>query len=107
LIQTLCILIALDITSGLILARSTGSISSDASFRGMGKKAMMLVLVGAAHQFNATQSLGFNAGVAVAGFFSTTEFISIIENAGRLGVRVPKVLIDAIAKLGQGADGKG
>jgi len=110
LIQTLVVLILLDFASGLLYAWGTGTVSSDASYKGMTKKAMMLLLVGAASTYNATQSLGFDAAAAVAGFFCATEFISITENAGRLGVPLPKVLTAAIAKLRDqmegGPDGK-
>lgn len=99
--KTLLYLIAIDIVSGFIAAASDGKVSSDASYKGMGKKAMMLLLVGAAGVYNATQPLGFDARVIVAGFFSTTEFISILENAGRVGLPLPKALIDAVAKLNQ------
>jgi toxin secretion/phage lysis holin len=99
LIQTLVVLIFLDFASGLLYAWGTGTVSSDASFRGMAKKSMMLLLVGAAHVYNATQPLGFDAAAAVAGFFCATEFISITENAGRLGVPLPKILTAAIHKL--------
>lgn len=105
-LQTLLILILLDLASGLLYAWSTGAVSSDASYRGMAKKAMMLLLVGAAHAYNATQPLGFDAAAAVAGFFCATELISITENAGRLGVPLPRVLARAIEKLkGQMTDG--
>lgn len=99
LVYTLLGLMLFDIVSGLILAGSKGATSSDASWEGMRKKAMMLIMVGAAHTFNAGHSLGFDAGTAVAGFFCTTEFISITENAGRLGLPLPRILIAAIAKL--------
>lgn len=99
LVQTLVVLILLDFVSGIILAWSTGTVSSDASYRGMGKKAMMLVLVGSAHTFNATSPLGFDAASAVAGFFCATELISIVENGGRLGLPIPPVLMQAIEKL--------
>ena len=102
LVQTLVVLILLDFASGLLYAWSTGAVSSDASYRGMAKKAMMLLLTGAASAYNATQPLGFDAGTAVAGFFCTTELISIVENAGRLGLPIPKPLMDALAKLGGG-----
>lgn len=106
LLQTLFILILLDFASGLLYAWSAGAVSSDASYRGMAKKAMMLLLVGAAHAYNATQPLGFDAAAAVAGFFCATELISITENAGRLGVPLPRVLARAIEKLkGQMTDG--
>lgn len=99
LVQTLCILILLDLLSGFLMAWVNKTVSSDASYRGMVKKAMMLILVGAAHTFNATQSLGFDAASAVAGFFCATEFISIVENGGRLGLPIPPVLLAAIEKL--------
>ena len=99
LLQTLLILILLDFASGLLCAWSDGEVSSDASYRGMAKKAMMLLLVGAASTYNATQPLGFDAAAAVAGFFCATELISITENAGRLGVPLPRVLTRAIKKL--------
>ena len=99
LIQTLAVLILFDFASGLLYAWGAGTVSSDASYKGMGKKAMMLLLVGAANAYNATQPLGLDAGAAVAGFFCATELISITENAGRLGVPLPKVLTAAIAKL--------
>ena len=99
LVQTLLILMILDFASGLLHAANSGKVSSDASWNGMRKKAMALVLVGAAHTFNATYSLGFDAGSAVAGFFCATEFISITENAGKLGLPLPKILVAAIEKL--------
>ena len=100
-INTLVVLILLDFASGFLLAWSTGAVSSDASYRGMAKKAMMLLLVGAATVYNATQPLGFDSSVAVAGFFCTTELISIVENAGRIGLPIPRPLMDAIHKLNQ------
>jgi toxin secretion/phage lysis holin len=109
LIQTLAVLMALDFASGFLHAFGSSTVSSDASFRGMAKKAMMLVLVGAASAYNATQPLGFDAAAAVAAFFCTTEFISIVENAGRLGVPIPRPLMDALSKLNGaiGVDKKG
>lgn len=98
-VHTLAWMMFLDVVSGLILAGVKRNISSEASFRGMAKKAMMLVLVGAAHVYNATRPLGFDAASAVAGFFATTEFISILENAGQLGMPIPKPLIDVVEKL--------
>jgi len=99
LVQTLCVLVVLDFMSGVLLAITLGELSSDASFRGMARKSMQFILVGAAHVYNATQPLGFDAGAAIAGFFCATELISITENAGRLGVPMPKILTRAIARL--------
>lgn len=97
--QTLCILIALDFSTGILIAWSMKTICSDISFRGISKKATMLLLVGATASYNATQPLGFDAASAVAGFFCTTEFISILENASKLGVPLPTVIRLALAKI--------
>ena len=104
LIRTLIVLIGLDLISGLIYAWTSGKISSDASMRGMAKKALMLILVGAAHVYNGAQSLGFDAASLVAGFFCTTEFISIVENCGRVGIPIPKPIKVAIEKLNKQLD---
>ena len=99
LIRTLVVLIVLDIISGLAVAYVKQEVQSDSSRKGMIKKALMLVLVGAAHTFNATQPLGFDAASGVAGFFALTELISIIENCANVGVPIPPVLTRALATI--------
>lgn len=98
LVQALIVLLGLDILSGILFAIATGTLSSSKSFRGMAKRAMMLVLVGAAQTYNATRPLGFDAPTAVAGFFCVTVFISILETAGRIGVPIGP-LTDVLQKL--------
>lgn len=100
-VQTLVVLILLDFASGFICAWSTKSISSDASYRGMGKKAMMLILVGASHFYGRANDFGFDMSALVAGFFCATEFISISENAARIGLPIPRPMREVIAKLNE------
>lgn len=93
-------LMALDLVSGLMAAYNEGRISSDASFRGMMKKAMVLVVVLAC--MIAGKVGGFDLPVPayglVAGAFCVTEFISILENAVRMGIGLPLGLDDLLAR---------
>lgn len=100
-VWTLVALILLDFASGFLVAWATKSVSSDASYRGMAKKAMMLILVGASHFYARANEFGFDLSALVAGFFCMTEFISITENAARIGLPIPRPLREVIAKLNQ------
>lgn len=104
--QLLVLLIVLDIVSGILCAGISGKINSDASFKGMMKKTLILLLVVMAHVIDphAGELLGFaqiqiSFGNMVAAFFCTTEFVSITENAANAGVPIPKVFRDALEKV--------
>ncbi len=98
LLQALIVLMAVDIATGFLAGFVTRQLNSDVSFRGMAKKTIVLLIV-------ATATLvGNSSGVevlddAVIGFFLAHEGLSVIENAARAGVPVPKILRDALAKL--------
>lgn len=102
-----------------------GGVSSRAAFKGLLKKALILLVVLLAALLDKAVALG--AGVqfeAVAGFtclwFIASEGFSIVENAAAMGVPIPKILLQALeivkAKGGEdrkpegeillGADGK-
>ncbi|RJQ04812.1 MAG: holin [Bacillota bacterium] len=101
LVQILILMMLGDVVSGLLAGYVTRSLSSEVSFRGAGKKAMMLLLVGVAYLLNAAAAPEL-AGIlpsAVAGFLIAHEGLSIVENATRAGVPVPKALRDALAKV--------
>lgn len=101
LVIALVVLQALDILSGLLAAWGDGSVSSDASRKGMTKKAQMWVLVGAVHTVCQVGLVPFDAGPHVAGLFCLVEVISIIENADRSGVKLPGFIATALANARQ------
>ena len=79
----------------------TGGLSSSAAFRGILKKALILLVVLLAALLDKAVSMG--AGVsfeAVTGatclWFIASEGFSILENAASMGVPVPKVLMQAL-----------
>ena len=97
LIGILLILMLIDIVTGIIAAFIAKTISSSASWSGMGKKVITLLAVamGAVIEPYA----GIPLGGAISLFYIVTEGISITENMDRAGVPVPPPLRDALAKF--------
>ena len=101
-VQVLIILQALDVISGVIVAASRRELNSDASFKGILKKMMTLVVVlmAAVAQPALPEPVNTLPLVPViAGFFAAHEGLSILENAAMLGVPMPPLLTDALKKL--------
>ncbi len=98
LVQILVLLMVVDICVGLISAGIRGEISSDAAWKGMGKKTVSLILVAVCYLLTGhwSQYLGFHLGAFATGFYCLHELISIIENAHDCGVPVPPPLIRII-----------
>lgn len=94
----LFILSVIDVLSGIAAAIVTKKLSSDVSYKGMTRKAVMWMIVGVAAAV--TQ---FSPDIPVlkltAGFYCFMEGISIFENAGRAGVPIPEFLKQSLSKL--------
>lgn len=102
----LSIFILIDYITGLIVAgifhkskkSEDGSLSSKAGWKGICKKVITLILVGVANLIDVqlgTQVL--RDGVCAT--FIVNEGLSIIENAGLMGIPIPKFLKDSITLL--------
>ena len=92
-IKVLIAFTVIDYISGVCRAGAEGKISSAVGFKGIARKIIMFFLVGIAHiidkhMLNDNQALK----VAVCLFYIGNEGISIIENADKLGVPIPKIL---------------
>ena len=103
---TLLIFMGIDYISGLFVAgvfkkspkSKSGALNSKISFKGLCKKAMMLLIVVMAHRFD--MELGFNyLRDAVCVAFIINEGISIVENGGLMGVKMPEAIKKAIDLL--------
>ena len=100
---TLVICMAVDYTSGLIVAgvfkrspkSETGALESRAGFKGLCRKCMVLLFVLIAYRLDLTFGPEYIRDAVVIGFISN-ELISIVENAGVMGIPVPKKLRQAI-----------
>lgn len=99
----LCVFLLIDYISGIIVAvvfknstkTETGKLNSSVSFKGLCKKFFVIVLVGVAHFLDIALGTNFIRGGVVVAFISN-ETISIIENAGLMGIPIPNVLRKAI-----------
>lgn len=91
-VRALLVLMLADVLTGLIAAGIAGDISSAASRRGLGRKAVTLIVVLVVGWLSANlgDHLGasFPGGQAVAASCCLTELISMLENARRAGMQL-------------------
>ncbi len=114
-LTTLLIFMGIDYISGLIVAgvfhkspkTETGSLESRAGFKGLIRKVTILLLVLVGYRLDiAVGSSYIKDAVCIA--FIVNEVISIVENAGLMGLPVPAALIkavDILKKKGATEDG--
>jgi len=102
-LTTLLIFMAIDYLLGLIVAAvfhksnksESGGLDSRAGLKGLLKKGMVLLIVLVAARLDIMIGSNFiKDGVVIA--FVANETISIIENAGIMGVPIPSVITNAI-----------
>lgn len=105
-VEALCILMLTDTILGIICAAvykhskktELGGLSSYALWKGLAKKVLTLVIVGVGAQIDRTVGTHFlRDGFVVA--FSVSEGLSIIENAGLMGLPIPKVISNALETM--------
>lgn len=97
---TLVVLVCADYATGVMAAGIEGRISSEVGLKGICKKVMLFLLVGMA---NLVDNYVFQGAApmreAVIFFYIANEAISILENAGKIGVPIPGVLERALIRL--------
>ena len=105
-LTTLLIFMGIDYITGVIVAgvfhrsgkSKSGSLSSIAGIKGMAKKGMILLFVLVAYRLDVQLATTYiKDAVCIA--FMTNELLSIIENAGLMGVPIPGVIVKAIEVL--------
>lgn len=111
-LMTLIIFMAIDYVSGLIVAgvfhaskkTDTGTLESRAGWKGLCRKCMTLLFVLIATRLDMVIGTTYiRDAVCIA--FIANELISIVENAGLMGVPIPTILkkaIDALQKKSEG-----
>lgn len=102
----LCVFAVVDYLTGVVAAIIEKKLSSQIGSRGIAKKILMFFLVGVAAVLDA-YVLGGESPIReiVIVFYIANEGISIIENSARLGLPVPKKLIDVLEQLKSKGDG--
>ena len=102
-IGTLILFMAVDFLSGLAVAgvfhksikTETGTLESKAGWKGLCRKCMTLLFVSIAHRLDLSLGTPYIRDTVIIGFMAN-ELISIVENAGLMGLPLPQVLIRAI-----------
>ena len=96
----LVVLIALDYVTGFMCAIVDKKLSSAVGFKGICKKVMILMLVGVAHVID-THVVGTGSALrgAVICFYMSNEGLSLLENAGHLGLPIPEKLKAILTQL--------
>ena len=108
---TLLVFMAIDYLSGVILAgvfhrsgkTETGALSSLVGFKGLCKKGMMLLIVLVAARLDLLLGSDFIRDSACIALI-VNELISIVENAGLMGVPIPAIITKAIDSLHEKED---
>lgn len=99
-LEILCIFVVLDYITGITAAIKTKTLKSSVGFEGLFKKGAVFLVVILAAQLD--RITGNAAGVfrtSTAFFFIANDGISILENVGEMGVKLPAFLSKALAKL--------
>ncbi|MFC7373146.1 holin family protein [Fictibacillus iocasae] len=98
LFYVLMFFMVLDYITGLAAALIEGKLSSKEGFKGIFSKAAIMAIVAGAHVTGGILRMPFMVE-AVIFFYLGNELLSILENAGRLHVPIPDVIVKAIELL--------
>lgn len=110
-LTTLIIFMIIDYISGLIVAgvfnastkTTSGALESNAGWKGLFKKGMTLLIVLISYRLDIAIGTNYIRDAVCIGFIAN-ESISIIENAGLMGVPVPNAVVKAIDVLKNKSD---
>lgn len=105
-VTTLLIFMGIDFIMGLILAgvfknskkSASGALESKAGWKGLCRKCVTLLFVLIAHRLDISLGVDYIRTTVIIAFI-VNETISIIENAGLMGIPIPNILEKAIEVL--------
>ena len=108
---TLLIFMSIDYLSGLIVAgvfhnspkTGTGTLESRAGWKGLCRKCMTLLFVLIAYRLDLEIGTNYIRDAVIIGFMAN-ELISIVENAGLMGLPLPAGVTKAVDVLTKKAD---
>jgi toxin secretion/phage lysis holin len=108
---TLIIFMAIDFLMGLIVAgvfhksgkTESGSLNSFAGWKGLCKKGISLLFVLIAHRLDLLLEIDYIKTTVIIGFIAS-EGLSIIENAGLMGIPFPSIITKSIELLKNKSD---
>ena len=110
-LQTLLLFMGVDIVTGYLVGgvfhksekTEGGRLESRAGFKGLCRKGVILLIVLVAAQLDALMQTDIVRNAVIIAFIAN-ELLSIIENAGLMGVKIPTALQNAIEVLQKNGD---
>lgn len=100
LLIALVMFVVMDYISGVMCAIADKTLSSEVGFKGICRKVLIFVLVGIANILDA-QVIGTGSVLrtAIIFFYISNEGISLLENAGYLGLPIPEKIKTVLEQL--------
>ena len=100
LLYALIAFVVIDYLTGVMCAILDKTLSSNVGFKGIFRKVLIFVMVGIGHVID-TQLIGSGDALrtAVIFFYISNEGVSLLENAGHIGLPIPEKLKDVLAQL--------
>lgn len=113
-LSTLVIFMIIDYISGVVVAgvfrnsqkSESGALASRVGWKGLIRKCMTLLFVLIAYRLDLLVGTDYIRDAVIIGFCAN-ELLSIIENAGLMGVPLPPVIVKAIDMLSEKVDTEG
>lgn len=109
LLYALLLFVVMDYITGVMCAINDHKLSSEVGFRGICRKVLIFMLVGIANVMDVTViGTGSVLRTAVIFFYLSNEGISLIENAGHLGLPIPeklKIVLEQLHNRSEDKDG--
>lgn len=99
LVALICFIV-LDFITGVLTGVVEKNLSSEVAYRGIVRKLIEIIIVIASHMIDKyICETGDVIMTAVCFLFISTEGISLLENAARLGVPIPNKLVETLSQL--------
>lgn len=107
LLYALLVFVIVDYITGVMCAIADHSLSSEVGFKGICRKVLIFVLVGIANILD-VQVVGTGSVLrtAIIFFYISNEGVSLLENAGHLGLPIPEKLKSVLEQLHDRAEEK-
>jgi len=99
LIQILVAFVVIDYITGVLAAAINGKLNSDIGLKGIAKKIFIFIIVACGHLVDGAMGTADIIRDAAIYFYIANELISILENAGEIGLPVPDILKNSIDTL--------
>ena len=100
LLYALIAVVVIDYITGVMCAIADKTLSSEVGFKGICRKVLIFLLVGIAHTLD-VNIIGSGSVLRTAAvfFYISNEGVSIMENAGHLGLPIPGTLMEVLEQL--------